>query len=308
MRFALSQLMRRRPDRFNKAHITPPPASADRAGISIPAILKNEETIIREWLLHNRNIGVRHFFLYDNGSTDHTVEIARTTLDPDFITIIPWQLKVSANKDDGLVHQQLLAFCHAIQTFGCDFQYMAFLDPDEFLVPLDGLSLDDALSNAGRPANLAIPWVMFGRNGHQTPPHGGVGANYLMRPRHRFSDRSLVKFKCIVDPCAVTRVGIHAFETMSDGNACSNDSGYKAENAKRFSPEFLSGDKLQLNHYYTRSASELDAKLKRGSNYPIDERRYAARVMSRVARMETDTIEDRALLDLRSKAPDQAWV
>ena len=300
--------MRRRRNRLNKAHITPPCPSADRAGIAIPAILKNEETIIREWLLHNRNIGVRHFFLYDNGSTDRTFEIARTTLGPDFITIIPWTLKVSANKDNGFVHQQVLAFCHAIQNFGCDFQYMAFLDPDEFLVPLDGLSLDDALSTAGRPANLAVPWTMFGCNGHQTPPHGGVGAGDLMRPRHRFSDRSLVKFKCIVDPCAVTRVGIHAFEAMSDGNGCSNDSGHKADNKERFSPEFLSGNKLQLNHYYTRSAAELETKLKRGSNYLIDERRYAARVMSRVARMETDTIEDRALLDLRSKAPDQAWV
>lgn len=308
MRFTLSNLMRKRRNRLNKAHITPPRASADRAGIAIPAILKNEETIIREWLLHNRNIGVRHFFLYDNGSTDRTVEIAKATLGSGFITIIPWKLKVSANKDDGFVHQQLLAFCHAIQTFGCDFQYMAFLDPDEFLIPLDGLSLDDALSKAGRPANLAIPWTMFGRNGHQTPPQGGVGANYLMRPRHRFSDHLLVKFKCIVDPCAVTRVGIHAFETISDGNRCSNDSGYKAENNKRFSPEFLSGNNLQLNHYYTRSASELDAKLKRGSNLLIDERKYAARVMSRVARTETDTIEDRALLDLRSRAPVEAWI
>ena len=264
--------------------------------------------ILREWLLHNSNIGVRHFFLYDNGSTDRTVEIARTTLGPGSITIIPWKLKVSANKDDGFIHPQLLAFCHAIQTFGCDFQYMAFLDPDEFLIPLDGLSLEDALSKAGRPVNLGIPWTMFGRNGHQTPPHGGVGANYLMRPRHRFSDRQLVKFKCIVDPCAVTRVGIHAFETLSDGDRCSNDSGYTSENKKRFSPEFLSGNKLQLNHYYTRSASELDAKLKRGSNQLIDERKYAARVMSRVAQMETDTIEDRALLDLRSRAPDEEWV
>ena len=308
MRLTLSSLMRRRRTPLNKVYITPPRASADRAGIAIPAILKNEETIIREWLLHNSNIGVRHFFLYDNGSTDRTIEIATTTLGAGSVTIIPWKLKVSTSRDDGFIHQQLLAFCHAIQTFGCDFQYMAFLDPDEFLIPLDGLSFEDALSNAGCPANLAIPWTMFGRNGHLTPPRGGVGANYLMRPRDRFSDRLLAKFKCIVDPCAVTVAGVHAFETMSDGNRCSNDSGYKTENKKRFSPEFLSGNKLQLNHYYTRSASELDAKLKRSSNQAINEPKYAARAMSRVARMEADTIEDRALLDLRSRAPDKEWV
>ena len=42
------------------------------------AIMKNEESNIRDWIVFHALAGVKHFILYDNGSEDCTKEVARS--------------------------------------------------------------------------------------------------------------------------------------------------------------------------------------------------------------------------------------
>jgi cellulose synthase/poly-beta-1,6-N-acetylglucosamine synthase-like glycosyltransferase len=44
----------------------------------ICAIFKNESRYIYEWLSYHHSIGVDAFYLYNNNSTDDTVEIIRS--------------------------------------------------------------------------------------------------------------------------------------------------------------------------------------------------------------------------------------
>jgi hypothetical protein len=292
----------------NQLYIQPPKAREDRSGIAIAAVVKNEAAIMREWLLHNLNIGVSHFILYDNHSSDDTISVARETLSDEALTVIPWVMNASISKSDMHLHQQCLAFVHAIETFGDRFERIAFVDPDEFIIPRNHLLLSKAIADAGNPPNIALPWHMFGRNGHMTPPEGGVGVNYLKRFRDIRSDYHMAKFKCIVDPCEVVQVGVHVFATVSEGNTCANDVGVRVSNKKRFVPSFISAEAIQLNHYFTRSDQELKAKITRSSNQAMAHATYERRVMKRVIKMERDAIEDRALLDLRARAPELVWV
>lgn len=292
----------------NRYYIDPPKPAADREGIVVAAVVKDEALIMREWLLHHRNIGIRHFYLYENGSSDGTAEVAMTTLGPEYVTIIPWTMRASIGKGNMRLHQQSLAFVHAIETFGPACSRMAFIDPDEFIIPKHHLHLEKALEDAGNPPCMALPWHMFGRNGHDTPPVEGVGASYLERAGDLLSDHSIAKFKCIVDPCEITRVGIHNFETRSEGAVSANDKGKRSDNLKRHSPEFISAEAIQLNHYFTRSDAELKAKIARSSNQAMKQSTYEKRVMERVVKIETDTVRDEAILQLRARAPELQWV
>lgn len=46
----------------------------ERVDLAICAIAKNEGRYIREWLSYHYLVGVRRFFIYDNGSSDDMVE------------------------------------------------------------------------------------------------------------------------------------------------------------------------------------------------------------------------------------------
>ena len=90
--------------------------------------------------------------------------------------------------------------------------------------------------------------------------------------------RGVRAFKVLVDPCRVTAVKVHSMET--DGSfATVNDRGEGADEKGRERPEFYSADHLQLNHYYTRSESELAAKIGRGPNLVAKSPEYERKVL-----------------------------
>ena len=76
-----------------------------------------------------------------------------------------------------------------------------------------------------------------------------------------------------------------------------NDAGAVFAHKTRKSPVFSSRARLQLNHSYTRSDDELQAKIRRGSNKDVAAEKHIRRVMRIVQAIESDTVEDRTALD-----------
>lgn len=290
----LGFLLRRRA--ISRLSVTPPVARADRHGLALVLIVRNEERHIREWAAFHRAAGARHVYAFDNGCTDGTIPALRATLG-DAVTVMPWRQGVQDALSGVEIHAQVLAYAHAICNFGGRYRWMAFIDADEFLIPRRADTLDAALAHLGDHRNLSLPWHMFGRNGHQTPPPEGMLRGYRRRARDPMGDaRGLRNFKCIVDPCHVTQVGVHAFQT--DGQDITvNDRGEVASNARRDRRGFYSADHLQLNHYYARSDAELAEKIGRGVFPAVRADGHARRVQTIVQNIEADEIEDRAALD-----------
>lgn len=278
--------------------INPPKERPGRHGIAIAACVKNEEPYIAEWLRFHRAVGVRHFILYDHGSEDDTVEEIRRVLQPDELTLLPWAGRIVATKTDLLIDWQVVAFAHAIQNFGADFRRIAFIDADEFLLPRQASTVEEALAAAGDFPNIALPWHMFGTGGHKTKPAGPVATSYTLRssdPMSRLKHAS--NFKCIVDPCEVTQVSVHSFETRSHGNVASNDAGRRAAGNDRKKPEFYSNAFLQLNHYYSKSESEFAAKLARGAIFSLTRNHIPDRMTTTIRNIERSQVEDRAMVE-----------
>ncbi len=271
----------------------PPRPLCGRHGLAIALVVRNEERHIGEWARFHRLAGVRHVIAYDDASSDGTVAELRRELSADRLTVIPWGQRLSDRQLRRPIHNQVLAYAHAAANFGGAYRWLACIDADEFLVPVQAASVDAALAHLGpEVVNVSLPWHMFGRCGHQQPPRGGVVANYRLRASDPMQG---VNFKCLVDPCRLQAVRVHSMDTGRPALTW-NDRGEAVPLRQRRQASFYAAEHLQLNHYYTRSSEELEEKIGRGPNLDAKRDAYRRKVMRTVARIETATQEDQRAL------------
>lgn len=285
-----------------KLAITPPIPSADRHGVAIMACVKNEAAYIEEWVRFHRAVGIRHFYIYDDGSDDGTPALLSRLLPASALTIVPWISRMTDVASGQVLNGQAIAFAHTILNFGADYSRMAFIDVDEFLLPKQGATIEEALLQVGDFPNISLPWHMFGTSGHAVRPEGPLLRNYVMRGADPLTKQENVSnFKCIVDPCEVVEVSVHQFRTRQHGDLTANDAGQRFTRSGRKSAAFYSNRFLQLNHYYSKSRAELQAKVNRGWSYDADRRKYERKVFGTVEAIEKDAVEDRAMIDFLVK-------
>jgi tellurite resistance-related uncharacterized protein len=239
-------------------------SSGDRGRrLGIVCIVKNESTYIGEWLQFHILQGATDFIIYDNGSTDDTIEVARRYSSGATCTVIPWRTFAIADEHNFSI--QSLAYGHALCNFGPTLRWMAFIDIDEFLFSPSGASLPDVLTSIALPA-ISVPWLNFGPSGHQTKPSGLVIENYTECAPHPLlpAQRSLLRYKSIVDPVEVSAMSSHIFPLHKHGNVAFNEQGRMIEHHNVQDPEFVATEKLRLNHYFTRSVEEIQHRIAKG--------------------------------------------
>lgn len=282
--------------------LVPPPPQPGRHGIAVALIVRDEAAHVGEWARFHALAGVRAFHVYDDGSTDGTAEALRAALPATPLTVIPWHQTLRDASRGHEIHNQVLAYAHAVRNFGGAYRWIACIDADEFLVPVADADLNAALEPLEDCRSLSLPWHMFGRSGHMTPPEGGVVANYTRRhPDPMSGAKGLRNFKMIVDPCHVTAIRVHQIEVDGSTDTC-NDRGARFTARARETPAFYSADRVQLNHYYTRSDAELRAKIARGPNLTTPEADHLRRVMRKVAAIEAAAVEDRRAIEFLARA------
>ncbi len=270
----------------------PPAPVAGRAGLVLVLIVRNEARHIGEWAAFHLRAGVAHVVVYDNGCTDGTIGELRAVLGAR-MTVILWDQKLRDAVSGRELHNQVLAYAHALRNFGGRYRWIACIDADEFLVPRRADSLPAALAHLEGCGAISLPWHNFGRNGHMQPPEGGIVQNYTRRAADPMSGaRGVTNFKWIADATRVTALRVHAVEVDGAAVTC-NDRGERFSLKDRRTRRFYSADHIQLNHYYTRSEAELAAKIERGSNQTVAPARHAARVRRNVANIEAREVEDR---------------
>jgi hypothetical protein len=93
--------------------------------------------------------------------------------------------------------------------------------------------------------------------------------------------------------------------TTADSNLTWNDRGQAFALNRRKHHQFYSADHLQLNHYYTRSADELEQKITRGPNLDAKHQSYRRKVMRTVERIEAETVLDRRAISFLERAQNR---
>jgi hypothetical protein len=219
-------------------------------GLAACAVFRDEAPYLLEWIAYHRALGVAHFVLYDNASSDGGAALIAPSPFAAAVTIVPWPERPPL----------LSAYHHFLDNFAGRFEWAAFIDIDEFLLPLQDAALLPLLDRLHAASAMLVNWRVFGPSGHEEPPSGLVIENYT----RRLPDEAPVNrhVKSIVRCAEVLGTGINPHEFALRGAAV-NPCGEIVPNTA-LQPHACH-DVLVLNHYFTRSRSDWRAKVARGS-------------------------------------------
>lgn len=205
---------------------------------TIAAIFKNEEQYIADWIQYHLGIGAEHIYLYNDNSTDDSVQKAlQAGGDKTTITTIG----TAPTKDVQKICHPLCLKHHRLES-----RWIAFIDIDEYLVPKK--HIHNILKEYEYAPALCIHWVLFGSNGHLTASQEPVPIRFTK------SESGVNKHvKSIVNPLrTIDCLTAHRF--THDGIAVDEHHNQIARTDS--TPGGGTKDKIYIAHYCTKSQEE----------------------------------------------------
>jgi hypothetical protein len=224
-------------------------------------IVRNEVADIAEWLAYHATAGFDAFLIYDNASSDGTTEALRAASRVLDVRTVYWPSRAPRT--------QIAAYEHAIAANKREFDWIAFIDSDEFIVTHGQQTIRSLCEGAGTAAGIGIHWAMFGSNGHIRAPDALLIQAFTRRSADSFPANRHVK--SIVRPMAVEGcANPHAFNLRGQAVTAAgaplvwnNAEGGVQVGVAAEGPDF---SLAQINHYFTRSHTHWARKVSRG--YP----------------------------------------
>ncbi|MBS7566153.1 glycosyltransferase family 2 protein [Mucilaginibacter sp. Bleaf8] len=218
--------------------------------VAICCIVKNENLYFDEWIDYHTQIGVSHFYVYDNESVVPAAVTLAKYIKAGMVTVTEIKGK----------EKQTTAYGMCLKTYGADCRWIAFIDVDEYIVPktMNG-SLPEFLLSYEKFAALGISWLVFGSNGYEKKPDGLQVNNYTKRSLKTHSENDHIK--SIVQPKFVVSPGTdpHHF-VYQKKKFCVNENFERINGAR----VLHTSNKIQINHYFLRSLEEFKRKIGRG--------------------------------------------
>lgn len=123
--------------------------------LSLCLIFKNEAPFLKEWLDYHLSIGVDHFYLYNNNSTDNYKSILASYVNDGVVTLIDFPFEQA----------QMKAYEECFTRFKNESNWISFLDADEFICPKSHTNIKEWLKGYDKYPGIMINWLMFGTGG-----------------------------------------------------------------------------------------------------------------------------------------------
>lgn len=215
-----------------KNHIT---NNVFRYQLAAVVIFRDEAPYLKEWIEYHRQLGVEHFYLYNNLSQDGFREVLEPYIKEGTVELIDWPYESEGIPSWNAV--QCLAYRQAVNKAVTDrVKWLAILDSDEFVVPRHVDSLQTFLKGYENDTigSIRVHWVMFGTSYVDKVPDDKLMIETLVM-NEGYVDGM---WKSIVRPNRVDPYelgGPHTQKMMP---------GYEMP--------LVSTEEIQCNHYWTR--------------------------------------------------------
>jgi len=204
--------------------------------LSVATVITEDISDLQVWHRYHRKAGVEKFFIYS--FVDLNVLKDEPGLDSD-VVLIPWSRFFKPNS-------QILALAHAIANFGKYTEFMAFIDPDEYMVPKKAFDIKEILNQFPESNGFILRWTCFSDGGLDKWP---TNANLIETLTEAIDisradsqmRKELTREKHIDRVSSVTRVGVHQCDITGINTDLS--------------------DHMTLNHYIFKSRMDLDQKI-----------------------------------------------
>lgn len=235
--------------------------------LSVAAIFRNEARFLDEWLHFHHGVGVDHFFLYDDGSSDG------------FLAILdPWIAAGRVTLINGSGMSQISAYNDCIRRFAEESRWIAFIDLDEFLFSPKSRDLKHTLRHYRDLPAIFVYWVLYGSSGHVSRPEGYVidsytrcldlksaGTEQFDHGAHPEKENYVTGWardgKSIVNPRSIVEMGAHIPRKLKSGGVLDEN---RRPARRHGDARVLTCDSLRINHYWSKSIEDLTEKVQKG--------------------------------------------
>jgi hypothetical protein len=239
--------------------------------LSVGAMFKNEEAALGEWLDHYIHHGVQHFYLIDDKSTDESVSVVKPYIDRGYVSLFVVDHPYYLGRQHDLYNKHILPNISETR--------LLIVDLDEFMWSPRAIDLKEVLAQLDHVAQVQVTHTLFGSNGHDTRPTGGLVASYTRRARH----------------CPTEVPGNHKYFINSTRADVSSLGVHHAEFVRRDDAPYYMMDAswFILNHYCCQSREFWrETKCTRG-----DADEYRVRTMADFEQYDLNDVEDIQLLE-----------
>lgn len=217
-------------------------AQRDVPTLAVVAIFREEAPFLDEWLRFHEAVGVGHFYLYNNFSTDHFRDVLAPWIARGLVTLTDWPVEVG----------QLPAYRHCIKHHMLDAKWMAFIDIDEFLFSPVADKVTDVLGRFDGAPAVGVFSPYFGSAGHEQRPPVPISRAFTKR-----SPLSKISAKTIANPRWIRAIrNVHLYKYWQGETIDTMGRPFQGDRPVL--------DLLRLNHYWSRSLSDLQTKIQRG--------------------------------------------
>jgi len=213
--------------------------------IAVCTIQRDRARWIPEWVAFHGLVGVSKFYIYLHRCRDDSEQVVQRLAQRFDIEVfvVPEHLE----------RPQLKAYQHCYQANSALYDWIAFIDGDEFLFSPLGLSIQGQLDKFwNQPLGaLAVYWACFGSSGHQQEPEGLITDNYRFRADQNFPANSHIK--------SIVRGGQgDKFAVLNTAHFFRASGGTFDTSMREVNHGFMEGfepcwDSLRINHYVTQS-------------------------------------------------------
>lgn len=171
--------------------------------VAICTIFKDCAPYLKEWIEFHRMLGVEHFFLYDNSSTDEPLTVLAPYIQNGVVTLTMWptrnQEKWGKGRYAWVFTTQKAAYEHCATLAKDKVKWLAFIDSDEFITPLQHPSIPAMLESRDDLSAYSLQWLVYGTsNVYEIPADHLMIELLTLRAydRHKINKH----FKVIVKP------------------------------------------------------------------------------------------------------------
>lgn len=117
---------------------------------AVVAFFKNEARYLKEWIEYHRLIGIDHFYLYDNCSTDNSFAVLQPYINKGWVSAFVWQDHIPEylmqQESMQILGPRVRAYEHAAKYAAAgETEWLMVIDVDDFLVPAEMQSVQSYL-------------------------------------------------------------------------------------------------------------------------------------------------------------------
>ena len=216
---------------------------------SICACIKDENEYLDEWVNYHLHLGFEHIWLYDNFSSNPVSEYIKDKEWASEITVIEWKEKIIP---------QVSAYAHFIKNFGDITEWVTFIDIDEFYDLVVDKNIDELMQRYPDVGAVKFSWKMFNADGQIKKLPGGVRERF----HKQVKNYGVWDGKYICKPAAIQQPKVH-YCIMKPEQSFVGVLGAPISHPMDVCHDYSI---CSIDHYYTRSLEEWEAKIKRGTS------------------------------------------